>query len=42
MGNGPSFLEPLLHRAHPAGPRQIYPLRQIVDDIFRLLRTRAQ
>jgi putative transposase len=37
-----SLLEPLLPRSHPAGRRQTYPLRRIVDAIFYLLRTGAQ
>ena len=37
-----TLLEPLLHRTHPAGRRQTYPLRRIVDAIFYLLRTGAQ
>jgi putative transposase len=36
------LLEPLLPRSHPAGRRQTYPLRRIVDAIFYLLRTGAQ
>jgi len=36
------LLEPLVPRSHPAGRRQIYPLRRIVDAIFYLLRTGAQ
>ncbi len=35
-------LEPLIARSHPAGRRQIYPLRRIIDAIFYLLRTGAQ
>ena len=37
-----ALLEPLLPRSHPAGRRQTYPLRRIVDAIFYLLRTGAQ
>jgi putative transposase len=37
-----ALLEPLVPRRHPAGRRQIYPLRRIVDAIFYLLRTGAQ
>jgi transposase len=37
-----ALLEPLVPRSHPAGRRQIYPLRRIVDAIFYLLRTGAQ
>jgi Putative transposase of IS4/5 family (DUF4096) len=37
-----TLLKPLLHRTHPAGRRQTYPLRRIVDAIFYLLRTGAQ
>jgi putative transposase len=36
-----TLLESLLHRTHPAGRRQTYPLRRIVDAIFYLLRTRS-
>jgi putative transposase len=36
------LLEPLVPRSHPAGRRQTYPLRRIVDAIFYLLRTGAQ
>ena len=36
-----ALLEPLVPRSHPAGRRQIYPLRRIVDAIFYLLRTGA-
>jgi putative transposase len=36
------WLEPLIARSHPAGRRQTYPLRRIVDAIFYLLRTGAQ
>ncbi|WP_371823155.1 MULTISPECIES: IS5 family transposase [Microvirga] len=36
------WLEPLIPRSHPAGWRQTYPLRRIVDAIFYLLRTGAQ
>ncbi len=36
------WLEPLIPRSHPAGRRQTYPLRRIVDAIFYLLRTGAQ
>ena len=37
-----ALLAPLIPRSHPAGRRQIYPLRRIVDAIFYLLRTGAQ
>ena len=37
-----ALLEPLIPRSHPAGRRQIYSLRRIVDAIFYLLRTGAQ
>ncbi len=37
-----TVLAPLLPRSHPAGRRQTYPLRRIVDAIFSLLRTGAQ
>jgi putative transposase len=37
-----ALLEPLIRRSHPAGRRQIYPLRRIIDAIFYLLRTGAQ
>ncbi len=37
-----ALLEPLVPRSHPAGRRQTYPLRRIVDAIFYLLRTGAQ
>ena len=37
-----TVLAPLLQRSHPAGRRQTYPLRRIVDAIFYLLRTGAQ
>jgi putative transposase len=37
-----ALLEPLLPRSHPAGRRQTYALRRIVDAIFYLLRTGAQ
>jgi transposase len=37
-----ALLEPLIPRSHPAGRRQIYPLRRIVDAILYLLRTGAQ
>jgi transposase len=37
-----AVLAPLLPRSHPAGRRQTYPLRRIVDAIFYLLRTGAQ
>jgi putative transposase len=37
-----ALLEPLVPRSHPAGRRQTYPLRCIVDAIFYLLRTGAQ
>jgi putative transposase len=36
------LLAPLVPRSHPAGRRQTYPLRRIVDAIFYLLRTGAQ
>jgi putative transposase len=36
------LLKPLVPRSHPAGRRQTYPLRRIVDAIFYLLRTGAQ
>jgi transposase len=36
------LLAPLVPRSHPAGRRQTYPLRRIVDAIFYLLRTSAQ
>ena len=35
-------LAPLIPRSHPAGPRQMHPLRRIIDAIFSLLRTGAQ
>src|SRR4051812_33112761 len=37
-----ALLEPLVPRSHPAGRRQTYPLRRIVDAIFYLLRTGVQ
>ena len=37
-----ALLEPLVRRSHPAGRRQTYPLRRIIDAIFYLLRTGAQ
>jgi putative transposase len=37
-----ALLEPLIRRSHPAGRRQISPLRRIIDAIFYLLRTGAQ
>jgi transposase len=37
-----ALLEPLVPRSHPAGRRQTYPLRRIIDAIFSLLRTGAQ
>jgi putative transposase len=37
-----ALLEPLVPRSHPAGRRQTYPLRRIVDAIFYPLRTGAQ
>nr|WP_246529536.1 transposase [Microvirga zambiensis] len=37
-----ALLAPLFPRGHPAGRRQTYPLRRIVDAIFYLLRTRVQ
>jgi transposase len=37
-----ALLESLVPRRHPAGRRQTYPLRRIVDAIFYLLRTGAQ
>ena len=37
-----ALLEPLLPRTHPAGRRQTYPLRRIVNAIFYLLRTGTQ
>ena len=37
-----ALLEPLVPRSHPAGRRQTYPIRRIVDAIFYLLRTGAQ
>jgi putative transposase len=37
-----ALLAPLVRRSHPAGRRQTYPLRRIVDAIFYLLRTGAQ
>jgi putative transposase len=37
-----ALLEPLIARRHPAGRRQTYPLRRIIDAIFYLLRTGAQ
>jgi transposase len=37
-----ALLAPLIPRSHPAGRRQTYPLRRIVEAIFYLLRTGAQ
>ena len=37
-----ALLAPLVPRSHPAGRRQTYPLRRIVDAVFYLLRTGAQ
>jgi transposase len=37
-----ALLAPLVPRSHPAGRRQTYPLRRIVDAIFYLLRTGVQ
>ena len=37
-----ALLEPLIARSHPAGRRQTYPLRHIIDAISYLLRTGAQ
>jgi putative transposase len=37
-----TVLAPLLQRSHPAGRRQTYPLRRIIDATFDLLRTGAQ
>ncbi len=37
-----ALLEPLVPRSHPAGRRQTYPLRRIVDAILYLLRTGSQ
>ena len=37
-----ALLEPLLTRTHPAGRKQSYSLRRIVDAVFYLLRTGAQ
>jgi transposase len=34
-----ALLEPLVPRSHPAGRRQTYPLRCIVDAIFYFLRS---
>ena len=34
-----ALLAPLIPRSHPAGRRQTYPLRRIVEAIFYLLRT---
>jgi transposase len=36
-----ALLAPLVPRSHPAGRRQTYPLRRIVDAIFYLLRARG-
>ena len=36
-----ALLEPLVPRSHPAGRRQTYPLRRIVDAIFYLVRNGA-
>jgi transposase len=37
-----ALLELLAPRSHPAGRRQTYPLRRIIDAIFYLVRTGAQ
>src|SRR5829696_6557354 len=37
-----ALLAPLVPRSHPAGRRQTYPLRRILDAIFYLLRAGAQ
>ena len=37
-----ALLEPLLVRTHPAGRKQTYTLRRIVDAVFYLLRTGVQ
>src|SRR4028119_649894 len=37
-----ALLEPLLTRTRPAGRKQTYSLRRIVDAVFYLLRTGAQ
>ena len=37
-----ALLRPLLTRTHPAGRKQAYSLRRIVDAVFYLLRTGAQ
>ncbi len=37
-----ALLEPLLTRTHPAGRKQAYSLRRIVDALFYLLRTGVQ
>jgi transposase len=37
-----ALLAPLVPRSHPAGRRQTYPLRRIVDAIFYLLRSGTQ
>jgi len=39
---GWALLAPLIPRSYPAGRRQTYPLRRIVDAIFYLLRTGVQ
>jgi Putative transposase of IS4/5 family (DUF4096) len=36
-----ALLEPLVPRSHPAGRRQTYQVRQIINAIFYLLRTSA-
>src|SRR3712207_4408642 len=37
-----ALLDPLIPRSYPAGRRQTYPLRRVIDAIFYLLRTGAQ
>jgi putative transposase len=37
-----ALLAPLIPRSHPAGRRQLHPLRRIMDAVFYLLRTGAQ
>ena len=37
-----ALLEPLLTRTHPAGRKQAYSLRRVVDAVFYLLRNGAQ